>query len=255
VCAAPAAAITWGQKDTAGNFPNVGTILASMGGTVYQWCSGTLIDERVFLTAGHCTVNLQKYIDSGLVEQVWVSFDFDPFAAAHTWLEVSSVITHPDFAFKPQSNWHDNGALILTLPVVGIEPAHLPEEGFLDQLRADGMLGHGTNGAKFRVVGYGASLSFPPPGSYKENVRQFALSEFRALLPAWLRMSQQGRTGDGGTCYGDSGGPTFWEAGGERILVATATWGDMPCVTSGFNQRLDVASALSFIQGVIGRLP
>ncbi len=207
------------------------------------------------LTAGICTFSLQRNIDSGLVEQVWVSFDFDPFSVAHTWLEVASVITHPDFWFKPQSNWHDNGALILKKPVVGIEPARLPEEGFLDQLKADGALGHGTNGTKFTLVGYGASLSFPPPGPYRDNVRQFALSEFRALLPAWLRMSQQGRTGDGGTCYGDSGGPTFWEGpAGETILVATTTWGDMPCVTSEFNQRLDVASALAFIQEVVERL-
>jgi len=158
----------------------------------------------VFLTAGHCTFSLQRSIDSGLVDQVWVSFDSDPFAAAHTWLEVEFVITHPDFPSRPQSNWHDNGALILKSPILSIVPAVLPEEGFLDQLRADGALGHGTNLAKFTLVGYGASLSFPPPRPYKDNVRQFALSEFRALLPAWLRMSQQGRTGDGGTCYGDS---------------------------------------------------
>ena len=259
VCAVPAAAVTWGQKDTNNQYPNVGTILASIpsAGGVYQWCSGTLIHESVFLTAGHCTVNLPTYLASGLVDKIWVSFDYDPFAQNHTpWLDVSSVITHPDFSFKPRSNWHDDGVLILTNPVSGITPATLPPEGFLDELRAEGALGHGTNGAKFTVAGYGASLSFPPPRTYSNDVRQFAMSEFRALLPAWLRMSQQRRTGDGGTCYGDSGGPTFWEApGGERILVATTTWGDVPCVTSEFNQRLDVASALAFIQGVIEGLP
>jgi secreted trypsin-like serine protease len=256
VCATPAAAITWGQKDAAGRYGNVGTILAQSQGQVYQWCSGTLIHERVFLSAGHCTSPLARYMASGRVENIWVSFDFDPFSAGATWLDVESVITHPDFSTKARSNWHDNGVLVLKAPVGWIEPAQLPEEGFLDELRAAGALGQGTNGAKFTVVGYGASLSFPPPGPYKENVRQFALSEFRVLLPAWLRLSQQGRTGNGGTCYGDSGGPTFWEVPGEeRILVATTTWGDMPCVTSEFNQRLDVASALAFIEDVIANLP
>lgn len=250
----PAAAITWGEKDTTGRYPNVGTILARISGAVYQWCSGTLIDKRVFLTAGHCTVNLPTYLASALVQEIHVSFDADPFADG-TWHDVTSVITHPEFSFKPRSNWHDNGVLILKDPVSDITPATLPNEGFLDQLKGEGALGNGTHGAKFTVVGYGASLTFPPPVPYRNDVRQFALSEFRALLPAWLRMSQQGRTGDGGTCYGDSGGPTFWEGpDGDRILVATTTWGDLPCVTSGFNQRIDVASALTFIQGVIDSL-
>jgi secreted trypsin-like serine protease len=256
VCAAPATAITWGEKDTAGKYPNVGTILVHYSGdqatTVYQWCSGTLIDPKVFLTAGHCTFFLQAYKDVGLVDDYYVSFDYDPFAPGATWLNVASIVTNDQFSLKPRSNWHDNGALILEDAVSGITPAELADEGFLDELWAEGALGHGTHGAKFTVVGYGATLTFPPPRTISEGVRQFAQSEFRALLPAWLRMSQQGKTDNGGTCYGDSGGPTFWEEpSGALILVATTTWGDMPCVTSGFNQRIDVESSLSFIQGVI----
>lgn len=256
VCAAPATAITWGEQDTTGQYPNVGTILVHYTGdpsnAVYQWCSGTLIDPKVFLTAGHCTFFLQAYVTAGLVDHYYVSFDADPLAAPGSWLDVASIMTNEQFSLKPQSNWHDNGALILTNLVSGITPAELPGEGFLDDLQADGALGHGTNGAKFTVVGYGASLTFPPPRAVSEDVRQFATSEFRALLPAWLRMSQQKMAGDGGTCYGDSGGPTFWEQpNGDLILVATTSWGDVPCVTSQFNQRIDVGSSLSFIQGAI----
>jgi secreted trypsin-like serine protease len=257
-CAAPAAAITWGEKDDTGKYPNVGMILVHDPNVdvVYQWCSGTLIAPRVFLTAGHCTFFLPAYLNADLIDHIYVSFDVEPFAVGHTWLEVDQVITHPDFSFKPRSNWHDNGVLVLTEAVSGITPAALPDEGFLDRLQAGGELGHGTNGAKFTVVGYGASLSFPPPRTYSEDVRQFALSEYRALLPAWLRLSQQGRTGNGGTCYGDSGGPTFWqEPNGDLIVVATTTWGDMPCVTSGFNQRLDVPSSLDFISSEVLQHP
>jgi hypothetical protein len=256
--ALPVGAITWGQKDDAGLYPNVGTVLLSMpsAGGVYEQCSGTLIHPKVFLTAGHCTFRLPGYLDSGLVDKIYVSFAADPGASSETWLEVETVITHPDFSFKRQSNWHDNGVLILRDEVGGIEPAVLPEEGFLDRLQAEGALGHGTNGAKFTVVGYGSSLSFPPPRIYYEGVRQFAQSEFRALLPAWLRMSQQGRTGDGGTGYGDSGGPAFWEEpDGTLILVATTTWGDPNIVTSGFSQRIDVASSLRFIEAVLDEFP
>src|SRR3989449_8912927 len=50
----PASAITWGNIDT--THPNVGAILiVHADGSVGEFCSGTLVSARVFLTAGHCT--------------------------------------------------------------------------------------------------------------------------------------------------------------------------------------------------------
>src|SRR2546428_12232883 len=50
----PASAITWGDIDT--THPNVGAILiVHLDGSVGEFCSGTLVSARVFLTAGHCT--------------------------------------------------------------------------------------------------------------------------------------------------------------------------------------------------------
>ena len=138
----------------------------------------------------------------------------------------------------------------------GITPATLPVLGLLDQLRADGNLRQGSNGAKFTVVGYGGILAWPPPRVTYEDQRRFAVSEYRALLPAWLRMSQNHATGDGGTCYGDSGGPAFWEPESEtRILVGITSWGDAPCVATGFNYRTDIPQTLNFIKDVIDNLP
>jgi hypothetical protein len=145
--------------------------------------------------------------------------------------------------------------LVLAEPVTGITPATLPEEGFLDRLNEEGKLKHGQDRAKFTLVGYGATLDHPPPRIYYEDQRQFAESEFRALLKAWLRMSQNQATGDSGTCYGDSGGPAFWtEPDGTEILVGVTSWGDAPCVSSAFNYRVDIPDTLDFIQDVIDNL-
>ena len=57
--------------------------------------------------------------------------------------------------------------------------------------------GHGSDKAKFTLVGYGATLDFPPPDIYYEDQRQVAVSEYRTLLKAWLKMSQNQATGDG----------------------------------------------------------
>lgn len=245
----PVLAITWGEPDTV--HENVGAMVVDYPGYgPVQWCSGTLIHPQVFLTAGHCTDGLEGYG----ITQVWVNFD--PYALNQdTMLEVASVITHPDYNWGPTSNPRDVGALILAQPVDDIPVANLPPEGFLDQLRAEGKLRQGSTGAKFTVVGYGGTLHWPPPDITYEDYRQFAVSEYQTLLKAWLKMSQNRATDDGGTCFGDSGGPAFWtEPDGTEILVGITSWGDAQCVASGFDYRVDIVETLSFISSVIDGL-
>lgn len=156
----PAAAITWGEPDGDGH-PNVGAMV------VYhpryeKWfvmCSGTLIYPRVFLTAGHCTSSLESLIAAGVLTlvDVKVSFDSDK-ALEEGMLEVEEIVTHPDYNWGPQSNPHDVGALILAAPVTDITPVSLPEEGLLNRLKKAGELRPGPEGAKFTLVGYGATL-------------------------------------------------------------------------------------------------
>jgi len=255
----PVLAITWGTPDTV--HENVGALIVYYG--EWGWtpvCSGTLVDARVFLTAGHCTVALDSMgYEPG---DVWVSFDAvplglgpgDPPAPHPSWVGVVEMITHPEYG-PAMSNPRDVGALVLADENTAIEPANLPDEGFLDQLKRDGKLRDGSNGAKFTVVGYGATLDWPPPDIYYEDARQSAESEFQALLKSWLRMSQNPATGDGGTCFGDSGGPSFWtEPDGSEILVGITSWGDAVCVACGFNYRVDIPDTLDFIQDVIDGL-
>jgi len=249
---APVAAITWGERDTTDKYPSVGAMVVDYPGIgPYQVCSGTLVHPRVFLTAGHCTVDWEG---TG-VETFWVNFD--QYALNEdTLLDVVEVIPHPDYNWGPTSNPHDVGALILAEAVTDIEPANLPTEGFLDDLRDAGLLKHGSDRAKFTLVGYGGSLDWPPPDIYYDDYRQFAESEHLKLLKAWLRMSQNQATGDGGTCYGDSGGPAFWKdpETGIETLVGITSWGDVPCVASAFNYRVDIPETLGFIDEVIARL-
>lgn len=247
--AMPAGAITWGEPDT--THLNVGAMVVDWPDYgPWQWCSGTLIHPRVFLTAGHCTDRLVE--DFG-IERVWVNFE--PYALTESGLRlVEAVITHPEYGWGG-SDPHDIGLLVLAEPVLDIVPAQLPTAGLLNELKKSGQLRAGPDGAKFTMVGYGGTLNWPPPEIYYEDIRQIAFSEYIALTQPFLHLSQNINKGDGGTCFGDSGGPAFYTStDGTEIVVAVVSWGDAMCISTGFNYRVDIPESLNFIQSVIAAL-
>mgnify|MGYP001823756928 CR=1 FL=1 len=254
VMVVPAAAITWGEPDT--EHINVGAMVIYHPDHQKDWqtCSGTLVNPEIFLTAGHCTARLEELIEAGDLDlnQIWVNFNQDALNE-ETKLDVEQVITHPDYNISDPSNPYDVGVLILTNPVTDIEPANLPDEGFLDILKQDGLLHEKGEGAIFTVVGYGGQLDeWPPPDIEYYGKRQFAESEYLVLRPVWLHLSQNLNRDNGGTCFGDSGGPAFWSHDdGTEILVGITSWGDAQCVASGFYYRVDIPETLGFIDGLI----
>jgi hypothetical protein len=52
-------------------------------------------------------------------------------------------------------------------------------------------------------------------------------------------------TGNGGTCYGDSGGPNF--LGDTNVIAAITITGDAVCRATNVDYRLDTASARAFL--------
>jgi hypothetical protein len=232
VIAAPASAITNGQPDGNGH-PEVGALLAQQAFSDGTWaeCSGTLISSTVFLTAAHC--------DEG-VSQVNVTFDS---SYAYPTGATFSGAWHADPAFrKAQGDPNDIAVVVLDNPVA-IPPAQLPAANSLAGLGKD---------QKFTSVGYGAQAVSSGKGgkmfSYSDT-RFVASGTLNAVTPSFLRISQNASTGNGGTCYGDSGGPNFLGAGsGETNIVAgTTITGDTACRSTNVDYRLDTASARSFL--------
>jgi secreted trypsin-like serine protease len=252
VIVVPVAAITNGTAD-GDVHPNVGLMVADVNGEPAWRCSGTLIHPQVFLTAGHCV-----YGASGA--RVWFDTDLSdnteyPYGGL-TSIE-GTPIPQPQFNnFLEPNNPYDVGLVIFENPVMDIPLVTLPYVGFLDELKKAGFLRFRPTGAPFTVVGYGRTLeSWPPPVTTSGKIRQVASSDYVALVPAQLHLSQHAVFDVGGTCFGDSGGPAFWvDDEGNEMLVAVTSTGDAQCVATGFYYRVDIPETLSFIEGVIDEL-
>lgn len=233
--AAPAHAVTYGIPDVV--HPSVGAILLDFDGPgALQWCTGTLISPRVLLTAGHCTQGLDRYRVP--VDVVRVSFALNFWSDPASWRTVDGWVTHPEFRWGPTSDPHDLGVIVLARPETSLVPASLAPMGYLDGLAARGQI----RGAPFAVVGYGQNEHGVVTG-YRQIARSIGLS----LHSAWLYLSQNPHRDAGGTCEGDSGGPTFHSDGGSEVLVAVTSWGDAVCVATGINYRTDKPDARTFL--------
>jgi secreted trypsin-like serine protease len=227
VGAAPAAAITNGVPD--GNkHPNVGGLVSPTQYSDGTWiyCSGTLISPTVFLTAAHC----------GEGERAGVTFD----TAYQAGDKVYSGAFHSDPLYgHVQSDPHDIAVVVFDKPVKGIAPAKLPAAGSLSNL---------SGSQRFTSVGYGAYEVTNQPGGHQylyNDVRMVATGTLNSINPSWLRISMNPSTGNGGTCYGDSGGPNF--LGTTDIVAATTITGDAVCRSTNVDYRLDTQSARAFL--------
>lgn len=245
-------AITYGFIDSNNTYSNAGAfIVKSPSGEIFPICSGTLITPNVFLTASHCT----QYFTDTLAPAgytAYVSFDKSiPFGSLTSGktklLAVQSVVTNPNYN-QSQSDSGDIAVLILQSNVRGITPATLATCGLLDQLAAQNVL----KNAVFTNAGYGLQNRVVGGGvPYFQDMnpipRMYSFSSFNALNGGYIRLSQNPSTGNGGTCFGDSGGPNFITVNGQLILAAITITGDSVCRSTNVDYRLDTPSAQAFL--------
>ena len=249
-----AAAITYGFVDSNNTFANTGAfIVKSPDGDILPICSGTMITANAFLTASHCTTFFEQDLAPNGYE-AFVSLDGSiPFgdltSNSTNLLAVAHVVSNPNFNQR-QSDPQDIAVLILE-ENVSVTPAELPSCGLLDQLSAQ----NGLKSAVFTPVGYGVQNRVVGGGvpffqDLNPVPRMFAFSSFNSIKRSFLNLSQNPSTGNGGTCFGDSGGPNFLTVNGEELLVAITITGDAVCRSTNAAYRLDIESAQAFLAAV-----
>lgn len=259
VAPAPAGAVTGGIEDSANTYGNVGMLAFYSDGGRYR-CSGTLVSPTVVLTAAHCT--------DGTDGQTLVTFDWEvartqPAPGAPSALPVAedpaagyigeeetdgsdwysgTASTHPGYSdFTDMDNWNDVGVIVLDEAVEGITPAQLAAPNELEQYRQPAL-----NSTLFRAVGYGTEVRRPDSGPQKPTpqsypiVRRYTDVVGQKLTAQILQVNgnEHDDRGGGGTCFGDSGGPSFGPSG--NVVTVTSYGYTANCRYIDGLQRVDI---------------
>ena len=251
-------------------------------------CTGTLIDADTVVTAGHCTygVGLEGEVPADALRggsDVWFSVAaapdysilppsstfvpdrnqerYDTWSAAldssSSWREAEMTFTHPEYV-DAAFLLHDVGVVELSEPVTGLsEYGTLPEEDYLNKYYSK----RAKQNALFESVGYGLEDSGPKFG-LGGDTRRKATRKLVSFKGAYgyknisVMFSHRGSGTDGGTCFGDSGGPTFDKTTAaieaQNIIVAVTSFGlNYNCNSSG-SYRIDQPDDLAFLADPAG---
>ena len=133
----------------------------------------------------------------------------------------------------------------------GGEYGVLPTAGYLDQFA-----GNKKNSTLFEAVGYGLEGSgpkFSEGGDTRRKADQRLVSFQGAygLRDISVKFSHaSNKPGRGGTCFGDSGGPTF--VADTNQMVTVTSFGQNYNCTAGGTYRLDQPDDIEFLAGFIG---
>ena len=246
-------------------YPNVGALIylaeandVGIPPGIVTQCTGTLIDERVFLTAGHCVATAATI---GLPPFVKAFVSFSPNALDRsTWRAVADFAVHPSLPPCPPPDFCtfqgldpgilDIGLVFLSRAVRHITPAKIAQPGTLETNRA--------TRSYMTLPGYGVLDSLPgggaPPISEWDGLRRIKISKLRAVVDNdWASWSLPGVV-----CFGDSGAPTFFhprplaERSHERI-VAVASDGGEVCFSRDDRARVDTTAAQDWIRETINQ--
>jgi hypothetical protein len=281
LAASPASAITYGELDD-GEHPYVGFMIffdpAEPG---WFSCSGTLLDEDTFLTAGHCTYPVGT--DGELTEgntggtDVWVTFDDTEvlegwparadypddeeglYDARRAWLEShgfiqGTAIPHPeydDFSGFPVN--YDVGVVQLSEDVVMETYGELAPLGTAEMLAGD--TGRDRNSALVENVGYGIQSVQPKPMDeatrYKSTSRIVEVNGSASTSGNLHTLNNPSAVGGvGGTCFGDSGGPVLVNNTNEVIAVVSYGF-SATCHGADYSWRVDTVDSYLFLNDFV----
>jgi hypothetical protein len=246
--AAPVAAITRGGVPDGDDHPYVGLMVAQdVDGNPLWRCSGSMISDTVYVTAGHCTEAPAAHVE------IWFDTDVESGIPANGYPFTGDAggtpYTHP--LYDPNAFFlYDLGVVVLDAPIELDEYASLPTAGYVDTL------GKGRKSSVVTAVGYGLQAASQNPVKPEKTVAERVRYQADLMivttqgvagignLPGSNSMALSGDAKHGGTCFGDSGGPTLV---GDTLIGVTSFGLNGNCAGIGGAFRVDRELELGWI--------
>jgi hypothetical protein len=258
-----AGAITGNPVPTGDSYNYVVNLAFYDASGAYLWrCTGTMLSSTVVLTAGHCTSGADSatlWADEGPIEDG--NYPFDPVESRPPCTGYTGYpCTGYDATGTPYTygcyNDYADFPTICDVGVVVLDEAfprdmygQLPKVGFLDSLATQ----RGLQDITFTLVGYGLQSVKPVESALRE--RFMTTARLVTTRSDWtngetIQLSQSPGRGMGGTCFGDSGGPAFYDA--TTTVAAITSYGqNANCAGAGWYFRIDQAEVLTFIESYL----
>jgi hypothetical protein len=261
--ALPVGAIT-NNYLTDNEHPFVGLVVFYDSDGEFIWrCSGSLLDEKVFLTAGHCTdapaASARVYFQQNAGANYDPATQLDPVSGypdmcadgtLGTMCATSDEIYDYGFdSFAGFPNTRDAGIVVLDQPITLSEYGSLPSVGALDDLAR----ARGLKDVTFLASGYGLSYRSPVGAvSFRSRLMGYGtlVNLGSALTDGYNLQTMGNGDGRGGTCSGDSGGPVFYPASSNTIVAVTSFGLNSNCRGVDFAYRVDRSAVQAWIADV-----
>jgi hypothetical protein len=248
-------------------------------------CSGTLLNGTTLVTAGHCTFAVGENSVSTTTEDdrftaaggngsggndVW----FTTTADGSQWngwpltFDANGDLNYPTQAARyaaragflngdddwvrgtsfPHPLYDDRAFYIHDAGVVELDEAQAGPFGTIPTADYLQKYAGARNEHRFEVVGYGLQRAHPifeMEGDTRMKAEPRLLNLVSNPQKTYIQLSNNPVTG--GTCFGDSGGPTF-DTTTSRLVVAVTSFGLSPnCTGIGGAYRLDQPDDLAFL--------
>lgn len=251
VAALPVFAVKYGTPDN-GEHPYVGLVVFYDDNWTPLWrCTGTMISDRVMLTAGHCpdtapggSRNAAVYFD----EQVSLSTGY-PFTGGYRGVGHSGPQWQGGL-YLPDTG--DVGVVILDV-APGLGYASMAPAGTLDSLATR----RGRQNTTFLVVGYGLQSVKPQLSQFRYRLKaNVQLVNLTSQLTDGYNLQTSNNpgqgTGPGGTCFGDSGGAIFYNG---QIVAVNSFVTNENCAGSSFGYRTDRQAVIDWVNSYVTSNP